>query len=148
PPPHYGSATSYSFTPETVGNWRWQVSSVLSNGQVGPAPHTRSFRVDPVVGVQLYDGTNYAGELQPVYQYSSNGTCVDLGANAYKSESFRLQGGYVGNYEVVFYNDHACGVYNARYGQDASTFGNLNNQFASLRIEKLEGVQLCSNADF
>lgn len=39
------SGTSFSFAPNAEGSWRWQVRSVQSSGQEGPAPHTRSFGV-------------------------------------------------------------------------------------------------------
>jgi murein DD-endopeptidase MepM/ murein hydrolase activator NlpD len=39
------NGTSTQFAPAFAGSWRWQVRSILSNGQPGDAPHTRSFTV-------------------------------------------------------------------------------------------------------
>ncbi len=39
------SGSSYSFAPATAGSWRWQVRSILNNGEPGDAPYARGLSV-------------------------------------------------------------------------------------------------------
>jgi hypothetical protein len=87
-------------------------------------------------GIEFCDGTNYGGDCQ-TYTYTSNGACISLGGMNDRAESLRFKGSYVGQYEVILHSDESCGTYIARYGQDATDLGGLNNQTSSIRIEKL-----------
>lgn len=137
------SGTSYTFAPGNVGHWRWQVHSIQANGQDGDAPHTFSFVVGTPAGVRLWSQSNYQGESR-VYSYVSNDTCMPLGSMSDQSKSLSFEGGYFGNYQAIFYADDSCQTFNARYDKNVSDFGLLNNQFSSMRMERIEGVQLCT----
>lgn len=86
--------------------------------------------------IDYCDGMNYAGECK-TYRYVSDGQCIDLNQTGMndRGESFRFRNGYIGEFDLVFYGDNGCQVYNARYGEDATTFGNLNNQFGSMKFQ-------------
>ena len=98
----------------------------------------------PGDGIGLYSGTSYGGDSQ-IYTYSSDSTCINLANTGMdnRSQSLRFLGSYVGNYDAKMYGDNSCGVYNARYGQDTSDFGALNNQFSSMQIEKHQPPPTC-----
>ena len=71
--------TSYSYTANTVGSWRWQVQSYIGS-TLGDAPHTRSFTVratstptsslnvhaDYYVGVQLSGNVLYSTDMSGI----------------------------------------------------------------------------------
>jgi hypothetical protein len=96
-----------------------------------------SFRIEqhgtlnPNRWIRLCDGTGYGGDCKD-YRYLNNDKCIDLNQTGMsdRSESLRFYDGYVGNFDVIAYGDSSCQVYNARYGEETSTFGNLNNQFS------------------
>ena len=87
--------------------------------------------------IELYDGTSYSGDLRS-YTWSSNSLCIDLNSSGMsdRSESIRFFDWYISNFDVIFYNDNTCQQYYARYGEETTTFGNLNNQYSSMRIEQ------------
>lgn len=87
--------------------------------------------LNPKRWIRLCDGTGYGGDCKD-YRYLNNDKCIDLNQTGMsdRSESLRFYDGYVGNFDVIAYGDSSCQVYNARYGEETSTFGNLNNQFS------------------
>lgn len=102
----------------------------------------------PSDAVQLCSGPNY-GEPCQRYTYTSDNTCIYLGAMDNQADSLQFVGAYRGAYVAVMYGDAACGVYNARYDRDTPSFEpNLVNQFSSMRLERLGGLELCEQINF
>jgi hypothetical protein len=93
--------------------------------------------LNPNGWIRLYAGTGYGGDSKD-YRYQSSDKCIDLNLTGMsdRAESIRFYDAYIGNFDVIAYNDNNCQVYNARYGEDSSDFGMLNNQYSSIRIEK------------
>ncbi len=88
-------------------------------------------------GIEICDALNY-GTPCKTYTYVNDSTCKNLASDGWdnKLESLRFKGSYVGGYDIILYDDNACGTYIARYGSDAGTLGWLNNLSGSFRIEK------------
>jgi Tol biopolymer transport system component len=133
------TGTSTQFAPAYTGSWRWQVRSISSTGQVGDAPHTRSFTVvgtsQPSNGIELCDGTNY-GQPSIVLTEGKYSNLADYSWSD-RIESIRFLGNYKGNYHVVLCSETNFGGDPGHYDADSATLGNAQtNHVRSIEIYK------------
>jgi len=89
----------------------------------------------PNDGVQLCEGTGHVPPCQ-TFTYTSDGTCIYLDQVDNRAKSLQFVGSYFGRYGAIMYDDSGCNTRLARYDENVTDFGALNNQFSSMRIEQ------------
>ncbi len=91
----------------------------------------------PNGAIRLYEGGNF-GSSSYDFTYVGNDYCTNLSPYGWdnRARSLQFRDGYVGGFDVILYDDNGCGVYNARYGSDASDLGAFNAKISSIRIER------------
>jgi murein DD-endopeptidase MepM/ murein hydrolase activator NlpD len=153
PSPYGGSTGSPASVPV---NGRFLGGAIISDA-LPPSPTPPPPPPSPSDGIELCDGINYGQPCTP-FIYTSNDTCIDLGLTGWsnQADSLRFNGNYIGNYDVVMFDDNACQVYNARPGENTPDLGAFKDSISSIRIEKhssppptgSDGVVLCDGTNF
>ncbi len=144
-------------TPEIeINSWPWLVTPVCA-ADSEPTPvanstptgvYTTPTNIIPANGIQFCDASNYSAPCV-TYTYIADNTCIALANNGMdnKIQSLKFMGNYIGNYSVILFEDNSCATYIARYGNNSSDLGGLNNITSSFRIEQLQPADCPTSPD-
>lgn len=99
--------------------------------------HTTPVTPVPPGNITLCDGTNYGQPCQ-AFTYVRNDYCTNLQPYGWdnRADSLKFVDGYIGEFDVILYDDNGCNIYNARPGSDIPDLGAFKNSIGSIRIER------------